>query len=77
MQLTYDEIMDIIDKNYFPSNRTVYIIEPGLYEIGKINKTLEYSLHDIVKVGITCNDIRLGSNINNNRTLMFTKKSFS
>ena len=76
MGLTYDEIMDILNINYFPSERTSYTLPPGIYEISNINKTLAYLLPDIVKVSITIDDIRLRSNLNNIQTLIFTEKTF-
>ena len=33
MQLTYDEIMDILDFKYIPTKRTRYSLYPGIYEI--------------------------------------------
>ena len=74
MQLTYDENMDIFDIKFFPSQRTSYTLPLGIYEIANINKTFECSLPDIVKVGVTTDDIRLKSNLYNNQTPVFTKK---
>ena len=73
MQPSYDEIMDILKVNYFPSKRTGFTLPPGLYEKSDINKTLEYDLPDNT---ITIDVIRLKSNIKNNQTLIFTKKVF-
>ena len=61
MELTYDEIMDILVIKYFPSQRTDYTLPPGICEKSDINKTLDYLLPDIVKVIITIIDIRLKS----------------
>ena len=66
--------MDLLDKKYFPSERTGYTLPPGIYEKSYINKTLEYLLPDIVNVSNTLDDISLKSNLNNNRNLVFTKK---
>ena len=33
MQLTYDEIIDILDLNYLPTKRTGYSLTPGIFEI--------------------------------------------
>ena len=77
MQLTYDEIVDILDVNYIPSKIIGYGIESGIYELSDFNKTVEYFLPDNVEVIITIDDIRLKSNLNNNnQTLIFTKKFF-
>ena len=75
MELTYDEIMDVLDKNYFPSRRTGYALPPGIYEISGINKTLELLLPDFVKVNITVDDNRLRSNLKINQTLISNRKN--
>ena len=77
MEITYDEIMDVIDIKYFPSKRTGYTLPPGIYEIGDINKTLDFLLPDFVKVCTTIDDIRLGCNLKINQTLSLTKIFFS
>ena len=76
MQLSYDEIMDILDLNYIPTKRTGYSVNPGIYEVIDLNNTLNYILHENVKVSITIDDIRLKSNLKINQTLIFTEKSF-
>ena len=76
MQLTYDKVIDLLDPKYIPSQRIGYSLNPGIYEITDINKTLKYILPDNVKVTITIDDIRLKSNLIINQTLIFTKNSF-
>ena len=34
MQLTYDEIIDVLDLKYIPTKRTGYILNPGIYATG-------------------------------------------
>ena len=75
MQLTYDEIIDILDLKYFPIKRTGYSLTPGTYEVNDLNNTLKYILPDNVKVSVTI-DVRLKSNLKTNQTLIFTEKSF-
>ena len=75
-QLTYDEIMDILDLKYIPSKRTGYSLDPGIYEVVDLNNTLKNILPDKVKVNITIDDIRLKSILKNNQTLIFTEKTF-
>ena len=75
-QLTYDENMDILDINYFPSKRRGSTLPPEIYEKSDNNKTLEFLLPDVVNVGITSDDIIIKSNIYINQTLIFIKKSF-
>ena len=72
----YDEILDVVDVNFFPTERAGYTLPPGIYEIFDIDRTLECLLSDFVKVSITLDDIRLRSNLNINQTLIFTEKSF-
>ena len=76
MQLTYNEIIDILDSEYIPLERTGCTLNPGIYEVVDLNNTLKYSLPDNVKVSITIDDVRLKSNSKTNQTLIFTNKSF-
>ena len=76
MQLTYDEIIDVLDLKYISSKRIGFSLDPGIYEIIDLNNTLKHILPDNVKVNITIDDIRLKSNLKNNQTLLFTEKSF-
>ena len=75
-QLTYDEIMNILDLKYIPTKRTGYSVNPGIYEVVDLNNTLKHILPNNVKVNITIEDIRLKSNLKTNQTLLFTNKSF-
>ena len=76
MQLTYDEIIDVLDLKYIPAKRSGYTLNPGIYEVIDLNNTLNYILSANVKVTITIDDIRLKSNLKINQTLIFTNKSF-
>ena len=76
MELTYDEIMDVLDIKQFSSERKGYTLALGAYEISDLNKTLEYLSPDFVKVNFTIDIIRLGTDSNFNQDLIFTKKSF-
>ena len=73
MQLTYDEIMDILDLKYISTKRTGYSLNPGIYEVVDINNTLKHILPDNVKVNITIDDVRLKSNLKTNQTLFSLK----
>ena len=75
-QLTYDEIIDILNFKYIPTKRIGYSLNPGIYEVVDLNSTLKYILPDNVKVSVTIDDIRLKSNLKTNQTLLFTEKSF-
>ena len=76
MELTFYEIIDILDLEYIPTKRTGYSINPGIYEVVDLNNTLKYILPDNVKMNVTIDDIRLKSNLKLNQTLLFTEKSF-
>ena len=76
MQLTYNEIIDILDLEYIPPKRTGYSLNPGIYEVTDLINTLKHILPDNVKVNVTIDDIRLKSNLKTNQTLIFTEKSF-
>ena len=73
-QLTYAEFRDILDSKYNPTKKD-YSLNPGVYEMNDINKTLIFILPDNAKISNTFNDNRLKSNINNNQTSFFTEKS--
>ena len=76
MQLTCDEIIDVLDLKYISTKRIGYSLNPGIYEIVDLNNTLKHILPDNVKVNVTIDDIRLKSNLKINQTLIFTEKSF-
>ena len=76
MQLTYDEIVDILDSKFIPSKRTGYSPNPVIYEVVDSNNTLKFKLPDNVKVSVTIDDVRLKSNFKVNQTLIFTEESF-
>ena len=76
MQLTYDEIIDVLDLKYKSTKRIGFSLDPGIYEIVDLNNTLKHILPDNVKVNIRIDDIRFKSNLEINQTLIFTEKSF-
>ena len=76
MQLTYDEIIDVLDLKYISTKRIGFSLDPGIYEIVDLINILKHILPDNVKVNITIDDIRLKSNLKINQTLIFTEKSF-
>ena len=76
-QLTYEEIMDILDLKYIPTKRSGYSLNPGIYEVIDLNNTFKYILPNNVKGNITINDIRLKSNLKTNQTLFLLISHFS
>ena len=76
MQITYDEIIDVLDLKFISTKRIGYSLNPGIYEVVDLNNTLKYILPDNVKVNVTIDDIRLKSNLKIDQTLIFIEKSF-
>ena len=76
MQLTFVEVRDILDLKYFPKKRTGFSLNPGIYEVVDLHKTLRHILPDNVKISVTIVDIRLKSSLKTNQTLISTNKSF-
>ena len=76
MQLTYDEIVDILNSKYIPRKRSGYSLNPGIYEVVDLNNTFKKISHDNVKVCVTIDDVGLKSNLKNNQILIFTNKIF-
>ena len=75
-RLTYDEIMDILDLKYIPTKRTGYSIEPNIYNVVDLNKTLKNILPNNVKIDITIDERKYKTDLRINQTLIFTNKSF-
>ena len=76
MQLTYDEVLDILDLEYTPTKKKGSSFNTGTYEVVVLNNTLKHILSDDVKVNVTIKDVRLKSILKIHQTLNFTKKSF-
>ena len=75
-QLTYDEIIDILDLKYIPTKRIGYSLKPNIYQISDINNTLKIILTDNVKISVTIDEKKYKPNLKINQTLIFTNKSF-
>ena len=76
MRLSYDEIMDILDLKYIPTKRMGYSIEPNIYNIVDLNKTLKNILPTNVKIDVTIDERKYKTDLKVNQTLMITNKSF-
>ena len=76
MRLSYDEIMDILDLKYIPTKRTGYSIEPNIYNVIDLNKTLKNILPDNVKINISIDERKYKTDLEINQPLIFTNKSF-
>ena len=75
-RLTYDEIMDILDLKYISTERMGYSIEPNIYNVVDLNKTLQNILPNNVKIDITIDERKYKTDLQINQTLIFTNKSF-
>ena len=75
-RLTYDEIMDILDLKYISTERMGYTIEPNIYNVVDLNKTLKNILPNNVKIDITIDERKYKTDLKINQTLIFTNKSF-
>ena len=67
MQLTYDEILDILDTKYVHTRTTGYSLDAGFYEVVDLNNTLKFILPEKVKVSVTIDNVRLKSNLKTNQ----------
>ena len=76
MQLTYDEIINILDLKYISTKRIGYSVEPNIYNIVDLNKTLKNILPNNVKIIITIDELKYKTDLKINQTLIFTNKSF-
>ena len=76
MQLTTNEILDVLDVIFFPSGRKRYTLPPGINEVSDFNKTLDYLSSNNEKVSITIDNNRLKTNLNINQTLILKEKFF-
>ena len=76
MELTYNEIENILDMKYIDASTTGHTLEPGIFEVSDFNMMIKSSLPDEVIVINSIDDIRLRSNLTINSTSKFTEKSF-
>ena len=75
MQLTYNEIINILDLKYIPTKRIGYSIEPNIYNVVVLNKILKNILPDNIKINITIDERKYKTDLKINQTLIFTNKS--
>ena len=76
MQLTYNEIINILDLKYISTKRIGHSIEPNIYNVVDLNKTLKNILPDNVKINVTIDGRKYKTDLKINQTLIFTNKSF-
>ena len=76
IQLTYGEIVDILDVKNIAGSTKGFTLAQGIYEVTDNNMMLKSLLLEDVKVNITIDDIKPKSNLSTNKTIRFTKRSF-
>ena len=76
MQLTYNEIIDILDLEYIPTKGIGYSLNPNIYNMVDLNNSLKYILPDNVKVNVTIDEKKYKADLKINQTLIFTNESF-
>ena len=76
MELTFDEIVDILDMKTFAGSIIGYTLPSGVNEIFDLNLILHSLLPNEVKVNITKHDIGLRLKLPTNKTIKFTEKNF-
>ena len=76
MQLTYNEIINILDLKYIGTKRIGFSIEPNIYNVVDLNNILKKILPDNVKIDVTIDERKYKTDLKINQTLIFTNKSF-
>ena len=76
MQLTYDEIINILGLKYIPTKRMGYSIEPNIYNVVVLNKTLKNILPNNIKINVSIDERKYKTDLKINQMLIFTNKSF-
>ena len=56
IQLTYDEIIDILGLKYVPAKKIGNSLEPNINQTSDINETLKHILPDNVKISVTIDE---------------------
>ena len=76
MQLTYDEIINILDLKHIPTKRMGYSIEPNIYNVVDLNKTLKNILPNNIKINVSIDERKHETDLKIIQTLIFTNKKF-
>ena len=76
MQLTYDEIINILDLKSIPTKRMGYSIEANIYNVVDLNKTLKNISPNNIKINVSIDERKYKTDLKINQTLIFTNKSF-
>ena len=68
LQLTYDEIIHILDFEYILTKKTGYSLKPNIYQISDINNTLKNILPENAKISVTIDEKKYKTNLKINQT---------
>ena len=74
MQLTYNEIIDILDLEYIHTKRIGFSLNPNIYNVVDLNDSLKNILPDNVKINVTIDEKKYKTDVKINQTLIFTNK---
>ena len=77
LQLTYNEIIGIMDVKFIAGSTSGYTIPTGVYKIRDTNLMLKSLFHKQMKVKFTVDDIRLKSKLTINKTIGLQKIFFT
>ena len=77
MDITYDEIMVVLDIRNNSETSIAYTLAHGINKSSNFNAMINFLLPHEVKEKIRIDDIKLGSNLTTNITLRFLKNLFS
>ena len=75
LQITYGEIVDILDVKYVTGSTKRYILPPIVFEVSDIILMLKSLLPDEIKVNNTVDNYRLESKLPTNEKIRFTKRA--
>ena len=74
MQLTNDEIIEILELKHISTKSTGFSVKPNIYQISDKNNTLKKILTDNVEISVTTEEKIYKSNLKISQTLIFTIK---
>ena len=76
LQLTYHEIINILDFKFIPTKRRGSSLNPNIYNVIDLNNSLKNIPPDNVKINVTIDERKYKTELKIIQTLIFTTKSF-
>ena len=77
MELTQNQIQDIVDRKDIAAKTITYTLLPGNYEVRDLNLILDFLLPSEVNVKVTVDDSRFQSILPTKKLIKVTKNLFS